>query len=29
MEMLVVDAAVDYSQASVIAPSVGLLENEE
>lgn len=29
VEMLVVDAAVDYSQTSVIAPSVGLLENED
>ncbi|WP_302926526.1 hypothetical protein [Holdemania filiformis] len=29
VEMLVVDAAVDYSQISVIAPSVGLLENED
>ena len=29
VEMLVVDAAVDYLQTSVIAPSVGLLENED
>lgn len=29
VEMLVVDAAVDYSQTSVIPPAVGLLENED
>ena len=29
VEMLVIDEAVDYSQTAVIAPSVGLLENEE
>ena len=29
VEMLVVDAAVDYSQTSVFAPAVGLVENED